>query len=83
MRKMMVLSSMVLSLSMAVPYGFADEGGGKNATHMKVSGVVSNVASGITTVKTPWGTMKIASTLTPKNLRSVKKWRCRLMKIMP
>ena len=67
-RTMVILGSMVLSLSMAVPYGFAAEGGGKKATHMKVSGVVSNVQSGITTVKTPWGTMKIASTLTPKNL---------------
>ncbi|MCC6967339.1 MAG: hypothetical protein IT391_13785, partial [Nitrospira sp.] len=63
-----ILGSMVLSLSMAVSYGQAAESGGKSATHMKVSGVVSNVASGITTVKTPWGTMKIASTLTPKNL---------------
>ncbi|MCS6289568.1 MAG: hypothetical protein H8K10_11375 [Nitrospira sp.] len=35
---------------------------------MKVSGVMPNVQSGITTVKTPWGTMKIASPLTPKNL---------------
>lgn len=67
-RTMVIFGSMVLSLSMAVPYGFAAEGGGKKATHMKVSGVVSNVQSGITTVKTPWGTMKIASTLTPKNL---------------
>lgn len=67
-RTMVLLGSMVFSLSMAVPYALAAESGGKNATHMKVSGVVSNVASGITTVKTPWGTMKIASTLTPKNL---------------
>ena len=67
-RTMVILGSMVLSLSMAVSYGQAAESGGKSATHMKVSGVVSNVASGITTVKTPWGTMKIASALTPKNL---------------
>lgn len=67
-RTMVMLGSMVLSVSMAVPYGFAAEGGTKKATHMKVSGVVSSVQSGITTVKTPWGTMKIASTLTPKNL---------------
>jgi hypothetical protein len=67
-RTMVIFGSMVLSLSMAVPYGQAAESGGKSATHMKVSGVVSNVASGITTVKTPWGTMKIASTLAPKGL---------------
>ena len=67
-RTTIILGSMVLGLSMAVSYGQAAESGGKSATHMKVSGVVSNVASGITTMKTPWGTMKIASTLTPKNL---------------
>lgn len=67
-RTMVMFGSMVLSLSMTVPSGQAAEGGAKNATHMKVSGVVSSVQSGITTVKTPWGTMKIASTLTPKNL---------------
>ena len=33
----------------------------RNATHMKVSGVVSKVESGLTTVKTPWGTMRIAT----------------------
>ena len=68
MRKMMILGSIFLSGLMLVSYGFAGEGGGKNATHMKVNGVVSNVQSGITTVKTSWGIMKIASTLTPKNL---------------
>ncbi|MCW5786755.1 MAG: hypothetical protein KIT49_04575 [Nitrospira sp.] len=67
-RTMVMFGSMVLSLSMTVPSGQAAEGGAKNATHMKVSGVVSSVQSGVTTVKTPWGTMKIASTLTPKNL---------------
>ena len=67
-RTMVMFGSMVLSLSMAVPSGQAADGGAKNATHMKVSGVVSSVQSGVTTVKTPWGTMKIASTLTPKNL---------------
>ena len=70
MQKMTVLSSMVLSLLMLAPYGFADEGAkhGTRATHMKVSGVVSKVQSGLTTVKTSWGSMTIASTLTPKNL---------------
>jgi hypothetical protein len=70
MGKMMVLGSMVLSLLMLAPYGFADEGGKPvaQATHMKVSGVVSKVESGLTTVKTPWGSMTIASKVTPKNL---------------
>ncbi len=70
MHKMTVLSSIVLSLLMLAPFGFADEGGkhGISATHMKVKGVVSKVQSGLTTVKTPWGSMTIASTLTPKNL---------------
>ncbi|MCE7966692.1 MAG: hypothetical protein DYH04_15120 [Nitrospira sp. NTP2] len=68
MRTRMVLGLMVLSLFVPTPYGFAAEGMGKSATHMKVSGVVSSVQSGITTVKTPWGTMRIASTLTPRNL---------------
>lgn len=70
MHKKTVLRSMVLSLLMLAPYGFADEGGkhGISATHMKVNGVVSKVQSGLTTVKTSWGSMTIASTLTPKNL---------------
>ena len=70
MRKTMVLGSMVLSLLLLTPYGFADEGGkhGTHSTHMKVSGVVSKVQSGLTTVKTSWGSMTIASTVTPKNL---------------
>ncbi|MDE3050937.1 MAG: hypothetical protein KGJ48_13685 [Nitrospirota bacterium] len=71
MRKTMVLGSMVLSLLMPASYGFADEGGkpGTTATHMKVSGVVSKVESGLTTVKTPWGHMVISSTTAPKNLK--------------
>ena len=70
MRKTMVLGSMVLGLLLLAPYGFADEGGkhGTRSTHMKVSGVVSKVESGLTTVKTSWGSMTIASTVTPKNL---------------
>ena len=67
-RTMIVLGSLVLSVALGASSGFTAEGGGKSATHMKVSGVVSKVQSGITTVKTPWGTMKIASTLTPRNL---------------
>lgn len=69
MHKMMMLGSMVLSLSILVPYGFADEGTTQGSgTHMKVSGVVSKVQSGLTTVKTSWGSMTIASTFTPKHL---------------
>ena len=64
----------VLTLLIAVSSGFADEGGKPRSptrsTHMKVSGVVSKVESGLTTVKTPWGSMTIASKVTPKNLAS-------------
>jgi hypothetical protein len=45
-----------------------EEGQPRKATHMKVSGVVSKVETGLTTVKTPWGTMRIASQITPKDL---------------
>ena len=69
MRKMMVLGSMVFSLLVIAPYGFADEGATQGTgTHMKVRGVVSKVQSGLTTVKTSWGSMTIASTFTPKHL---------------
>lgn len=62
MYKTMVLGSMLLSLSILVPYGFADEGGTQaRGTHMKVSGVVSKVQSGLATVKTSWGSMTITS----------------------
>ncbi len=67
MRTCMFLSLMVLSLVTFASSGAADEGG-KHRTHMKVSGVVSKVESGLTTVKTPWGSMTIASKATPKNL---------------
>jgi hypothetical protein len=69
MHKMMVLGSMVLSLLCLAPYGYADEVTAQGTgTHMKVSGVVSKVQSGLTTVKTSWGSMTIASTFTPKHL---------------
>lgn len=70
MHKMMVLGSMVLGVLMLAPYGFADEGGkpATASTHIKVSGVVSKVESGLTTIKTPWGSMTIASSFTPKIL---------------
>ena len=70
MRKMMIFGSMVLGLLVLAPYGFADEGGkpATKSTQMKVNGVVSKVQSGLTTVKTSWGSMTIASKVTPKNL---------------
>lgn len=69
MRKIIVLVSMVLAVMMPGSYGFADEGGvPRKATHMKVSGVVSKIQSGLTTVKTPWGSMTIASSVTPQGL---------------
>lgn len=70
MRKLLVLGSIALMLNWSVPGVFADEGGSAahKSTHLRVSGVVTKVKSGQTTVKTSWGTMTIASTLTPKNL---------------
>ena len=70
MRKMMVLGSILLSGLMSAPYGIAAEGGAtaKNATHMKVSGVVSKIQTDLITVKTPWGQLKISSATAPKNL---------------
>jgi hypothetical protein len=72
MRKTMVLGSMVLSLLMVASYGFADEGGShshaKGGTHMKVSGVVSKVEPKYITVKTTWGSLRITSDASPKNL---------------
>lgn len=70
MRKMMIFGSMVLSLLGLGPYGFADEGEkpATQSTQTKVNGVVSKVQSGLTTVKTSWGTMTFASTFTPNLL---------------
>ncbi|MBC7840604.1 MAG: hypothetical protein H7Y39_18500 [Nitrospiraceae bacterium] len=70
MRKMMIFGSIVLSLLGLGPYGFADEGEkpATKSTQMKVNGVVSKVQSGLTTVKTSWGTMTFASTFTPNLL---------------
>lgn len=69
MGKMMVFGSMVLSLLILVPNGFADQGGqhGK-VTRMKISGVVSKVQSGQVTVKTSWGQMTISSASGPQKL---------------
>ncbi|MET0516323.1 MAG: hypothetical protein ABW047_13475 [Nitrospiraceae bacterium] len=76
MRKLTAaFGSMVLSIVMLAPYGFADQGGkhgpggthGKE-THMKVNGTVSAIQSGLVTVKTSWGQMMISSATAPKNL---------------
>ena len=71
MRKMMGLGSMVLSLLMLVPYGFADEGGkqGTQATRMTVDGVVSKVQADQVTVKTSWGHIVVSSATAPKQLK--------------
>ncbi len=63
MHKTMILGSMVLSLLMMTPAGFADEGAkhGHHSTHMKVKGVVSKVDSKYITVKTTWGSLIITS----------------------
>ena len=70
MRTVMMLVGVMMIVSLSVsPQSLADqEGQPRRATHMKVSGVVSKVQSGLTTVKTPWGTMTIASTVTPQGL---------------
>ena len=70
MHKTMVLGLMFLSLLFLAPYGFADEGTTQGTgTHMKVSGVVSKVQSGLATVKTSWGSMTIASSFTAEDLK--------------
>ena len=71
MRKMMVLNSVVLSALMMGTYGFADERGkpAVQAMRMTVNGVVSKVQSGLTTVKTSWGSMTIGSALGAQNLQ--------------
>lgn len=69
MRKITVLGSIVLSVLILSALGFADEGEQhRKGTHMKVSGVVSKVQSGLVTVKTPWGTMTFTSATGPQKL---------------
>lgn len=66
---MVLIGVMGWMLVAAAPYGFADEGAQpRRASHMKVSGVVSKVQSGLVTVKTPWGSMTVASSVSPKGL---------------
>lgn len=68
-RTMTMLGSLVLSILTVNAHVLAEEGRpSPAAAHMKVSGVVSKVEPGLTTVKTPWGTMRIASAMTPKGL---------------
>jgi hypothetical protein len=40
----------------------------RRATRMNVAGVVSKMESGLTTVRTPWGSMSMSTALTPKPL---------------
>lgn len=70
MHKTMILGSMVLSLLMMAPSGFADEGAkqGHHSTHMKVKGVVSKVESKHITVKTTWGSLIITSDASSQKL---------------
>jgi hypothetical protein len=56
--KLMCIGVMVLNLSVMTSSGFADEASDHGAVaHMKVSGVVSKVQSGLVHVKTSWGSM--------------------------
>lgn len=64
-------AAIALAMLLAASPGLADEGGKPThgpGTHMKVSGVVSNVQADLVTVKTPWGRLRIASANGPKNL---------------
>lgn len=68
-RRIVMFGSIILSALLLAPSGFADEGTTqRTGTRMKVSGVVSKVQSGRTTIKTSWGSMTIASAAGPKNL---------------
>ena len=69
MRSAIMISAMVVSLFMTGSDGFAEEGKhGSKSSHMKISGTVSKVQSGQTTVKTSWGSMTISSAVSPKGL---------------
>lgn len=62
-----VLCGLVLTASPVL----ADAGGAHShgpGTHMKVSGEVTAIQSGLVTIKTPWGQMRVASNTAPKNL---------------
>lgn len=65
----MVVSVMVLAM-VAATAAFADQDGthGPTSTHMTVHGVVARVESGITVINVPWGTVRIASSVTPQGL---------------
>lgn len=69
MRVHTVLVSLVFNLMHMASGGYAaDVAPPHNATQLKVSGVVAKVQSGLTTIKTSWGSMTIASNVVPKNL---------------
>ena len=59
-----LISSMVLAVLILWSHTLAGEGGSHGPrTRMEVSGVVSKVQSGVITVKTSWGEMRISSAL--------------------
>ena len=65
-----ILGSIALSILLVASLGVAAEGGKRSpGTHMKVSGVVSKVQSGVAFAKTPWGQMAITSDSAAKILR--------------
>lgn len=69
MRTKMVLGLLAFSLMFLTSGGYAaDVASPPKGTHLKVSGVVSKVQSGLTTIKTSWGSMTIASNVAPKHL---------------
>ncbi|MEB2338105.1 MAG: hypothetical protein OZ918_05715 [Nitrospirales bacterium] len=62
---------MLLGLLVAASPALADQGGTHShrpGTHMKVSGVVSQVQGDLITVKTPWGKVRFSSGTAPKSL---------------
>ncbi len=67
---MAAFGSVLFSLVILTADAIADEGHHKHAkgTHMKVSGEVTKVQSGLVTVKTSWGTMTFASATGPSKL---------------
>jgi hypothetical protein len=67
---MTAFGSVLFSVVILAANAIADEGHHKHArgTHMKVSGEVSKVQSGLVTVKTSWGTMTFSSATGPSKL---------------
>ncbi len=65
-------SVLLTALFLISPRAFADEGGAHlPGTHMKVSGVVSKIQSGVVFVKTTWGQMRLQSAF-PGGLENIE-----------